>query len=96
MTRNDVIRLAREAGLAIAYAERDEDGWQELERFAALVAAEEREECAFLAALCDDEGLAQEIRARGEEDKFEIKEDRIHRDAGGTRAATSIRARGNT
>jgi hypothetical protein len=30
------------------------------------------------------------------ESEYEIKEDRIHRDAGGTRAATAIRARGNT
>lgn len=60
----------------------------------------EREACAqVVEQYCgawDDEGfaLAQEIRARGEEDKFEIKEDRIHRDPGGTRAATAIRARG--
>jgi hypothetical protein len=39
MTRDDIIRMAREAGLAIAYAECDEDDWQELERFAALQAA---------------------------------------------------------
>jgi hypothetical protein len=43
MTRYDIIRMAQEAGLAIAYAECDEDDWQELERFAALVAAAERE-----------------------------------------------------
>jgi hypothetical protein len=42
MTQEDILRMAREAGLAIAYAERDEDGWLELERFAALVAAAER------------------------------------------------------
>jgi hypothetical protein len=42
MNREDVVRMAREAGLAIAYDLRDEDGWQELERFAALVAAAER------------------------------------------------------
>lgn len=46
MTRDQIIALAREAGLALAYTEPDEDGWQELERFAALVAAHEREECA--------------------------------------------------
>ena len=58
MNREDVIRLARETGLAIAYAERDEDGWQELERFAALVAAAEREACA---QACD-KLVDQEIR----------------------------------
>jgi len=45
MTRDDIIRMAGEAAMAIAYNEREEDGWQELERFAALVAAAEREAC---------------------------------------------------
>jgi hypothetical protein len=44
MTRYDIIRMAQEAGLAIAYAECDEDDWQELERFAALVAEAALEE----------------------------------------------------
>ena len=72
MNRDDIIRLAEQAGLAIAYSERDEDGWQELERFAALVAAAERESCAKVvenyAGAWDDEGyaIAQAIRARGE------------------------------
>ena len=76
MTKDDIIRMAREAGLAIVYDERDEDGWLELERFAALVAAHEREECA---KLCEDEierirplysvtaeNCTKVIRARGE------------------------------
>ena len=50
MTYDDVNKMARKAGLAIVYDERDEDGWLELERFAALVAAHEREECA---KICD-------------------------------------------
>ena len=70
MTRDDIIRLAREAGFA---------GWlaetpfvtASFERFAALVAAAEREECA---KLCEDARLlpdvgplycAVAIRARG-------------------------------
>jgi hypothetical protein len=69
MTQEDIIRMAREAGLAIAYCERDEDGWRELATFAALVAAAERAACADI---CDQhasiEGIAQrcaaEIRAR--------------------------------
>lgn len=73
MTQDDIIRMAREAGLAIAYSERDEDGWLELERFFRLAyeagAAAEREACADI---CDQwasiEGLAQrcaeQIRAR--------------------------------
>lgn len=69
MTPEDIIRMAREAGLAIAYSERDEEGWRELDNFAALVAAAERAACADI---CDQhasiEGIAQrcaaEIRAR--------------------------------
>ena len=49
MNREDIIKLAREAGFEVY--ETDvwiTDGWwtEELERFAALVAAAEREECA--------------------------------------------------
>lgn len=53
MTRDDIIRMAREAGLAFD-SEEYPDIWQtymyvgreEIERFAALVAAAEREACA--------------------------------------------------
>ena len=80
MTRDDIIRMAREAGYVIpAYR----DHIEIMERFAALVAAAEREACA---KLCDDEQpanpwkpvsthlegqfemaghLAERIRARG-------------------------------
>jgi len=81
MNREDIIRMAREAGLNL------EQGFllrvtgidEDLERFAALVAAHEREECA---KLCDKESevlvhyygcewnqahdCAEAIRARGE------------------------------
>jgi hypothetical protein len=62
MTRDDILRMARQANL---------EGYpEELERFAALVAAAEREACADI---CDQhasvEGIAQrcaaEIRKRG-------------------------------
>jgi hypothetical protein len=65
MTRDDIIRMAREAGFA---------GWKcdegKIERLATLVAAAEREACADI---CDQhasvEGIAQrcaeQIRARG-------------------------------
>jgi hypothetical protein len=73
MTREDIIRMAREAGLAIVYDERDEDGWLELKRFAALVAAHEREICAKLSEEVDGRltrnrapDCAVAIRARGE------------------------------
>lgn len=79
MTEDDIVMLAKKAGFD---AEVEDvfnykpqysfiGSYEDIQRFAALVAAaaaaEEREECAFLAALCDDEGLAQEIRARGKE-----------------------------
>ena len=68
MNREDIIRMAREAGLvnweATAYA-------NELERFAALVASAEREACA---KLCEENWrytanaseMAEYIRARGQ------------------------------
>jgi len=67
MNREDIIRLAREAGI----------GWGEklggmpdfLERFAALVASAEREACAKVADGWPDydvQGLAEAIRARGQ------------------------------
>lgn len=64
MTRDDIIKMAREAGI----------GWWlddgKLERFAALVAAAEREACA---QVCEEPGwnaanwCAKQIRARGQE-----------------------------
>ncbi len=58
MNRSDIIRMAREAGLALAYSERDDDGWNELARFAALVAAAEREECAKVCEEIEDQAYA--------------------------------------
>ena len=72
MDREEIIRMAREAEFEVY--ETDvwiTDGWwlEELERFAALVAAHEREACA---SICFQEGpsidgelIAQAIRARG-------------------------------
>ena len=68
MTRDDIIRMAREAGPLISTPF---DVW--CERFATLVAASEREACANE---CDEwikngstlaEDIADAIRARGEE-----------------------------
>ena len=71
MTRDDIIRMAREAGLTLR-GHYDEPGStpQELERFAALVAAAEREACAQIAdAEASIEGIVQRIavaiRAKG-------------------------------
>lgn len=74
MNREDIIKMAREAGFEVYGTDVwVTDGWwlEELERFAALVAAAEREDCA---QICDAEatieGIAQRcaaaIRARGE------------------------------
>ena len=78
MTQDDIIRMAREAGM-----EQDGDNFfspsheeidvhiTDLERFAALVAAAEREACAELCEQMDHDGVmiaadcAEAIRARG-------------------------------
>ena len=71
MNRDDIIRMAREAG----GADITSHGWTSwvgvhstefLERFAALVAAAEREACAKLAGPHLDGAIAAAIRARGE------------------------------
>jgi len=46
MTRDDIIRMAREAGCIEEFAGEAIMTVETLERFAALVAAHEREECA--------------------------------------------------
>jgi hypothetical protein len=79
MTRDDITRLAREAGLpAFLYPELiAETDWKLIERFAALVAAAEREACVRVCeenADDDTEGewdsacisCANHIRARGQ------------------------------
>ena len=82
MTRDDIIRMAREAGLSNDFGKLGYPYLPELERFAELVAAAEREACA---ALCfqmwntwmdskdkseftrpDAEDCAAQIRARGQ------------------------------
>ena len=80
MTRDDIIRMAREAGfMVVSEGEAETGAWyecftDEIERFAALVAAAEREACA---KVCDvlavhpeyasdiTKVAAQAIRARG-------------------------------
>jgi hypothetical protein len=73
MTRDDILRMAREAGIAI-----DGDFYaylapiDTLERFAALVAAAEREGCArevykVLRTIQVADQAATAIRARGEQ-----------------------------
>ena len=79
MTREDIIRVAREAGANLSYNPDKWDIWEirdtDLERFAAFVAAHEREECAKWADLVAREMdntnntatyIASGIRARKE------------------------------
>lgn len=53
MTRDDIIRMAREAGSFVEQISKS-TFYSELERFAVLVAAAEREACA---KLCDEAGV---------------------------------------
>jgi hypothetical protein len=70
MTQDDIIRMAREAGLISRHGCRETASDEMLERFATFVAAAERAACADI---CDQhasvEGIAQrcaeQIRARG-------------------------------
>ena len=77
MTQDEIIRMAREAGLEQVVAIDPKSGIQTvkcpplepLKRFAALVAAHEREACAKVCDIWpyyDVQGLAAAIRARGE------------------------------
>ena len=69
MTRDDIIRMAREAGFNV------EQGFllrvtgidEDLERFADLVAAAEREECAKRLEAVGCDHCAANIRLRGKE-----------------------------
>jgi hypothetical protein len=65
VTRDDIIRMAREAGLLPNYEVYEDD----LERFAALVAAAEREACAQMVDHILKEGggsYGDAIRARSQ------------------------------
>lgn len=76
MTRDDILRMAREAGLDPLRADTICGAATAIERFAALVATAEREACAQVAINTDRtwrsqygdrlvEGVAARIRARG-------------------------------
>jgi hypothetical protein len=69
MTRDEVIRIAWEVGIFMQ-SHRSQDEPTKLERFAALVAAAEREACARVAEdferFGDTRDVAAAIRARGE------------------------------
>ena len=73
MTRDDIIRMAREAGDYLVDKRGREDfifDCYGIERFAALVAAAEREECAVMINILQKSGIGEEhlveaIRERG-------------------------------
>jgi len=65
MDKEDIIRMAREARMPYFYGTWEIANLDGLERFAALVAAHEREECAKLADSLGWVGV-DDIRARGE------------------------------
>jgi hypothetical protein len=68
MTQDEIIEMAREVGLVV---DENRSGFDDLEIFAKLVAAKEREACA---KVCEDDinsfkgayYLANKIRARGD------------------------------
>lgn len=78
MNRDDIIRMARETGLALYVNDVTEEPYAlTLERFAALVGAAEREACAKVCERYNDDGgtgevwgerFADAIRARGADD----------------------------
>ena len=87
MTKDDIIKLAREAGVVI---DGNNSGQDDLLYFAALVAADEREACAKLAMTIAEQGLPEEM-PEGEELLRACEQI-----AGGVLIADAIRARGTT
>ena len=69
MTKDDIIRMAREAGMPMAWiGDSGVLNWADLLAFATLVAAAEREACAVICEAQDEYGwqqYADAIRARG-------------------------------
>ena len=96
MTRNDIIRMAREAGLCDSSGEDDDSVniARQLERFAALVAAAEREVCA---KVCEEQKRKYEERAAKPQNIRDISPE-VARIAGIACDfdAAAIRARSNT
>lgn len=99
MTRDDVIRMAREADEGHAGMECEQFGGgivsvSTLERFAALVAAAEREECA---KVCGDRAMRCELEANQAMESGERDESSALRSTAWqiSVCADAIRARGN-
>ena len=88
MNRDDIIRIAREARLVPTWLELCPKDEKALERFAALVAAAEREECA---KVCED---IEEAYQRQESIRYPAL--RTDAETGSGECAAAIRARSNT
>jgi len=74
MTREDIIRMAREARMPYFYGTWEIANLDGLERFAALVAAHEREACRLIVldnsdaeGICCTDDVLEAFRARGEQ-----------------------------
>ena len=68
MTRDDIIRMAREAQMPYYYRTGEVTNLEQLERFAALVRADEREACIEIVAMHGGSvEIEAAIRARGQE-----------------------------
>lgn len=65
MTRDDIVKWAAEAAIMPPDWGATENQWRSLERFANLVAAYEREECAKVCVARDSLYCAFAIRERG-------------------------------
>ena len=65
MTRDDIVKWAAEAGIMPPGWGATENQWRSLQRFANLVAAYEREECAQACVARDSLYCAFAIRERG-------------------------------
>jgi len=73
MNKEDIIRMAREARMPYFYGTWEIANLDGLERFAALVAAHEREECRLIVldnsdaeGICCTDDVLEAFRARGE------------------------------
>lgn len=96
MTRDDIIRMVREAGFATSWTEA---AGQALEHFAALVAAAEREACKDLweAQKLTDRQISDHIVAAVEAEREACAELCLETEPFyGQMFAEAIRARGNT
>lgn len=88
MTRDDIIRMARKSGAGIGSSGRWLVTQDELERFAALVATAEREECAKVCEAIEDEYQKRE--------GLRYPELKTDAETGAADCAAAIRARSET